>query len=232
MFRFFTSLMLIVFSLPTLAQENQTWFNYDEQNDVYSVMGDSIYPGAFFQKVSLYSGIELRYEKSISEGLNLEFEQTNINELIRFIETEFSTLKAYSKNAENQEVLVSLTVLPKGQFQSSELLLALEPIREAIAHKQNSTPSQAQQVYVTRIQSLELKAQKKLAKMTESAMQRQEAQAKREKQRKEKKIAEKQRLAVELKELRRTSPELYERKLEVLAWKYPDLQEPLETPSP
>ncbi len=193
-------------------------------------MGSAIHPAALFQKISFHSGIELRYEKTLSEGLELDFEQASLDELFQFIDLNFSTLKAYSKTKDGKEVLTSLTVLPKGQFQSSELVLAFNPIKEAIAHKQKSTPTHAQKIYVTRIQQLEVKVQQHLDDMAQKAITREEKQTKRSIERKEQHQAERKALAKELREIKTADPEMYQRKVKIMSWKYPDLVNAIDNP--
>lgn len=210
-------------SVLSQPKENE-WFFKDEVKNLFSVKGQSIHPSAFFQKLSFYSGVEIRYEKSIHEGLDLNLESVTLEEVYRFIDSEFSTLKAYSKDANGKEFLVSLSILPKGQFQSSQLVLAYDPVSEAVDHKQKKTPESSHRVYVTRMEKLEVKVRRQLEKLASEKIENREKESERRKERESSLEREKLLLVEELRQLKNEDLAIYSRKLEILAWKYPDLE--------
>ena len=64
-------------------------------------------------------------------------------DIIRFLDKKFSTIKGYSNNKE----LLSIVILPKGQFQSTELIAAIDPIDEGISHKTGKTHQLAKEYH-------------------------------------------------------------------------------------
>ncbi len=230
MFRFLLITFLLILTSQVQAKIAQDWFKYNSEQNQYSIAGNALHPAAVFQKISLHSGIEIRYDKSLVSGMNLDIHDASFNEVLEFIDLKYSTLKAYSKNAHNQEVLTSLSILPKGQFQSGELLLALDPVTEAVAHKQQSTTPQAQQVYVTRIQQLELKVQKELSELADKEIERGERQEQRRQDHANRKQAKKNTLVKKLQEIKQTDPETYQRQLKIMSWKYPNLENDINKP--
>lgn len=215
----------ILFVLITFCSHSEAgdWFDYNAEDKLYTVVGNNLHPSALFQKVSFHSGVEIRYEKSIQEGMDIELKKVEIEKIIRFIDSEFSTLKSYQKNSEGHSVLTSLTILPKGKFQSSELVLALNPVKEAVAHKQGETPEKAQKVFVTRLESLEVKVRDQLEELAQQEIKRSETKKNKELEINKNKRAERKKVVEELRELKKTDVALYERKLKVYSWRYPNL---------
>ena len=213
-------LLLIAFCFHSEARD---WFDYDAKDKLYTVIGSDLHPSALFQKVSFHSGVEIRYEKSLQEGMDIELKQVEIEKIIRFIDSEFSTLKSYRKNSKGDSVLTSLTILPRGKFQSSELVLALNPVKEAVAHKKGETPEKAQKVFVTRLESLEIKVRDQLENLAQQEIKRSENKKTKELERNKNKRAERKQVVEELRELKKTDVALYERKLKVYSWRYPNL---------
>lgn len=228
MFRFIIVSFLYILTFNAEAQLNNNWFKYDDEKKHFSISGKSIHPAAFFQKISLYSGIEIHYEKTLSEGLDLDFKDANTKEILNYIDTKFSTLKSFTKNNRNQETLITLTILPKGDFQSTNLALALNPIREAVAHKQQTTPTNAQEVYITRTQKMDFKIQQNLEKMASKTIEKEEIQQQKRNIKKDKKSKDKKTLVKELRDLRVSNPAIYQRKLEIMSWKHPNLKDSVE----
>jgi hypothetical protein len=229
MLRYILVSCIYILTFNVEAQSNTNWFQYDSDKQQFSITGKAIHPAAFFKQIILHSGVEIHYEKYLSDGLNLDFEGSDINEIFNFIDTNFSTLKAFIKNNEDNEILTTLTILPKGNFQSSNLVLALNPIREAVAHKQQTTPLNAQEVYITRTQKMDLKIQQNLERMASKEIEHKEKQRQKRNIKKENTSSEKNALIKEFRELKVSNPEIYQRKIEIMSWKYPDLKDAIES---
>ncbi len=230
-FFLFSSLLHAVNNDADHRAQYKNWFtvNTSEQNQVqtYQLIGSNIHPAALMEKLSLYSGIEIRYDKSIKEGLDFNMSDATLDELFRLVETRYSTLKAYTKNTQNEDVLTSLTVLPKGQFQSSELVLALDPVQEAVAHKQKATNENAKRVYVTRMETLEVKVRKNLEALAEKNIEQSAKRKEFKDQQAKEKAERRQQVIADLRVWQQKDPEIYRRKLAIVAWQYPGLEKEL-----
>lgn len=219
----FTFLITLCQSLFGLTDSTE-WFEKIE-NGQYRVVGENINPVALFRKLSVHSGIEVRYEKTLYEGIELELDSVSIDGIIRHIDSNFSTLKSYLKDQNGKEILSSLTVLPKGQFQSTELVVAYDPVQETVDFKKGKFLRSAEKVYVTRMQSLEIEVRKQLEELAEREVKRDENNVKRIKERQYRDQEEKRELVSELKVLKSSDPDLYKHKLNVMAWRYPGIKD-------
>lgn len=218
-------LLIFIFAL-TFLQEGMAkdWFQYDGESNTYSIYGEDVRPAAFFQSLSWHSGIQVRYEKSLVEGLFLNFRSEKIENILRYIDKEYSTLKSYKKDSSGKSKLTEITILPKGQFKSDQLVLALDPIDEVVASKQGKRPLEAENVYVTRFESLEIKVKKHFNEMAENRIAQEEFIREKNNRRRSEYKDEKERLVLSMKELKEKDPSLYQHKLKVNSWKYPDLE--------
>jgi len=207
-------LLFIVFSITTHAQSQDPWFQYHSEKDTYSIDANNIHPAAFFKELSLSSGIEIQYDESIVKPINFYGKQVSQDAIFRFLEKEFSTLTTYKKDKDNKDVLTSLAVLPKGQFQSSKMVVAVDPVEEAIKYKKGEMNKKAMPTYVTRFDHLQKKIQQTIEKSAQQNMDREERrkqrmaekQARREERMKQKKL--------KLEELKEKDPELYEKQIQ------------------
>jgi len=206
------------------------WFsvNAHSQPETFALKGKNIHPAAFFKQLSLYSGVEIRYEKSIIQGLDFDMQDATQAELFRYVDAQFSTLKTYTKQHDGQDVLTALTILPKGLFQSSQLVLAVEPIAEAVAHKQQQTPATAQRVYVTRLEKLELTLRNQLEHMAQQEIDAQQHKQTLRQAQQTKHQQARDNAVADLRRWQQKDPEIYQRKLAILSARYPDIEQDLK----
>lgn len=203
-------IIFTLFSLLTSAQPISNWFEYHSDQDTYSIDATNIHPAAFFKELSLSSGIEIQYDESITKPINFYGKQVTQAAIFRFLEKEFSTLTKYKKNKHNEDVLTSLAVLPKGQFQSSKMIVAVDPVEEAINYKKGAMNKKAMPAYVTRFDHLKEKVKHAIDKSAENQISREERREQRmaeKKARKEERMKQKQ---LELEALKEKDPALYE----------------------
>lgn len=207
------SLILLIslsFSLTSLAQNNEHWFQYNDANQSYNINANNVHPAAFFKYLSLKSGIEIKFDKQMINPINYYANNAKQSHIIRFLEKEFSTLLTYKKSVEKkQDVLTGITILPKGHFQSDQMVLAVDPLEEATHIKDGSMPSSAQPVYLTRMQHLEQRVRENLEQQAERIVIKREKRLKRLSENKREKEQKRQELLAELAELRNTDPKLY-----------------------
>lgn len=224
MIRIYTCFILFfLFSSLSLASGNE-WFIKNTDSHSFNIKGEKVHPAEFFKKVSFFSGVEIKYEESLHKGLTLDFYHAELDDLFRYIDLEFSTLKSYSKDLSGKEVLTSLSILPKGQFQSSKLVIAYDPLEEAVAHKNKMTSAESSSTYVTRMESLEIKIREQLEYLAEKKIEEEKSDKIRRKERENSQKEKRKKLIAELRTMKSTDPEMYQRKLDVMSWRYPNLE--------
>ncbi|GAA6135384.1 hypothetical protein NBRC116188_21740 [Oceaniserpentilla sp. 4NH20-0058] len=203
-------LVLSLFSLVTHSQNNDTWFQYHSDKDTYTIDATNIQPAAFFKKLSLSSGIEIQFDASIVKPISFYGKQVPQDAIFRFLEKEFSTLTKYKKNKRNEDVLTSLAVLPKGQFQSNKMIVAVDPVTEAVNDKKGTMNKKAIPAYATRFHHLKEKVKHSTDKSAENQINHEERREQRiaeKRARREERMKQKQR---ELQALKEKDPALYE----------------------
>ncbi|NVK37597.1 MAG: hypothetical protein HWE18_06715 [Gammaproteobacteria bacterium] len=204
-------LFIFLFITSLNLQANEDWFQYQEHTQTYNVDAINIHPSAFFKYLSFYTGIGIQYDQSISTPINFYGKNTSQQQLIQFLESEFSTLLTYKKNKNNENILTNIAILPKGQFQSDNMVMAIDPVQEAITAKSDNMPTIARPVYQTRLESMEEKIRDQVERLAEKRIESREyRKQKMERIAAEKQTLKQQRLA-ELAELKVSDPKLYER---------------------
>lgn len=228
MTRIFLLTMLLVVSHSSFSLTNdKDWFQQVGDNK-FRVVGEKIHPAALFKKLSIYSGIEIKYEKALYRGLDINLVDAPLKELLRYVDSNFSTFKTYLRSSKGGEVLSQIVILPKGQSHSSQLISAYDPLEEAVAYKKGNSSNNAEKIYVTRMEHMELDKRHRLEEAAERQIKRENQLRAEIKSRREKKSLEKSQLIAELKELKSTDPELFNHKLAVMAWRYPGLQDDVD----
>lgn len=207
------SLILVIsvfFSIASLAQNDETWFQYNAENQSYNINATNVHPAAFFKYFSLKSGIEIQFDKQLVNPINYYAKQASQSHIIRFLEQEFSTLLKYKKDSTaKKERLTNITILPKGHYQSDNMVLAVDPIEEATYLKDGSMPRAAQPVYLTRMQHLEQRVRENLEKQAERVIAKREQRLARLEENKHNKEQRKAERLAQLEELKTKDPELY-----------------------
>lgn len=218
---------ILIISISLLAQGKTAWFVHDKNNNNYSIIGEDIRPSSFFYNLSLHSGIEIKYDTAIKDGMYLEFEEASLTDVLRHIENKFSTLKEYSKDSYGKEILISIAVLPKGKFSIENMIVAIDPIIEASMHKKGDISGRASNVYVTRMEKLEIKVRQQLEKLAQKNIDREEKLELKKQARINKREQDKKEAVAELKELKSKDQDAYAIRLKTLSWKYPDIEKSL-----
>lgn len=210
--RYLLLLITLQLSFFSYAQTNSTWFQYDPNNQTYYIDASNVHPAAFFKQFSLSSGIEIQFDRNITSPMDFYSKEAKQSQIINFLEKEFSTLLTFKKNKDHQEVLTHISILPKGQFQSSRMITAVDPIEEAIYQKTGKAPATAKPIYLTRMDHLETRVRENLERQTERTIKKQEARQQEILQSKQQKQTIKQARLAELETLKQTDPKLYSAK--------------------
>jgi len=206
--------VLSCISILAIAQTENTWFEYNSEKETYSIDANNIHPAAFFKELSLSSGIEIQYDESIIKPIHFYGKDVKQDTIFRFLEKEFSTLTKYKKNKDNQDVLTFLAVLPKGQFQSSKMILAVDPVEESMIFQKGQMNKKAIPTYVTRLDHLKEKVRQTIEKSAQHRMDKQERREKRLAEKQARREERKKQKRLEIEALKESDPELYERQMQ------------------
>ena len=216
------SLIFMTLFLISMNGHSQNWFVLDKKTQTYDIQKNNVTPAIFFEKVSLHTGIEIKFDKYIDEPLNLDFYKSNLNDLIVFLDKKYSTLKSYSK-VNNQETLISIAILPKGIFQSNSMVVAVNPINEAITHQNNESSESAKNIYLTRMEKMNYKVKEQIQRAASKSIKMKTHFQDLKKQRKiENDKAEKDKLE-DLAVLKQENPDLYKHRISIMSWRDPNI---------
>jgi uncharacterized protein YcbK (DUF882 family) len=216
------SLIFIAVFLVSMNSHCQSWFVFDKEAQTYDIQKNNVTPALFFEKVSLHTGIEIKFDKYIDEPLNLDFYKSNLNDLFDFLDKKYSTLKSYSK-INNQEQLISIAILPKGIFQSDSMVIAANPIQEAIIHQGNESSEPAKNIYLTRMEKMNNKVKEQIQRAANKAVKmKTHFQNLKRKRQTEKDKADKAKLA-ELATLKQENPDVYKHRISIMSWRDPKI---------
>jgi len=213
--------------LSSISHSDAEWFYHDKKNNTYSINGVDVRPSSLFRSLSLHSGLEIKYDSELKEGLSLQFKEARLKNVIRYIDSEFSTFKQFSTDQFGREILISISVLPKGKLSSSNMIIAVDPIYEATVHEKGSVSGDAANVYVTRMEKLETKVRQQLEKLAQKNIDREEKQELKKLVRIKNRDKDKKEAVAELKELKSIDQDAYAIRLKTLSWKYPDIEKSL-----
>ena len=200
----------------------QSWFEFDKHTQSYTIEKNNVLPAILFEKISLHSGIEIKFDKYIDEPINLDFYKSNIKDLINFFDKEYSTLKRYS-NINNQEKLISIAILPKGMFQSDNMIVAANPIREAIIHQGDESSEQAKNIYLTRTEKMDYKIKEQIQRAAQKSV-KMKTHLKKVKQ--ERKIQQDKKYQDKLSNLailKKENPDVYKHRISIMSWSDPKI---------
>jgi hypothetical protein len=209
----------ILFSITSQAQLNESWFQYNKIENTYTIDAEKIHPSAFFRHFSLSSGIEIKYDKSISKSIGFYSNNGSQSEIISYLKKEFSTLITYKKNKDNKDLLTSISILPKGKFESSHMIVAVKPVEEVINLKENKISDSAMPIYLTRMEHLETRVRKTLERQAEHTIKNRDERYKRLQERSHKRKEYKNRKFAELERMKKTDPKLYNIQKSILNFK-------------
>jgi len=214
--RYLLVLIGLHLSFFSIAQPQYDWFQYNNEKQTYSIDAHNIHPAAFLKQFSLYSGIEIEYDKHIYSPITYYSKDVKQANVIDFLEKEFSTLLTFKKNTDNQDVLTLISILPKGEFQSSDMVMALDPVEEVILFKQGKTPASTRSVYLTRLEHLERRVRESLERQAERTIKKREDRQQRLANIKKQTVDRKNKQLTQIAELKATDPALYARQKEIL----------------
>lgn len=212
------STLLFMLFIISMNGQCQNWFNFDKATQTYTIEKNNVAPALLFEKFSLHSGIEVRFDKFIDEPLHLDFYKSPQSDLIQFFDKTYSTLKSYSK-IKSQDVLTSIAILPKGIFQSDSMVVAIHPVQEAIIHQADESSEAAKNIYLTRIEKMNYKVKEQIQRAASTAIKMKESKAKFKKERQLERDKIKQEEINQLAKLKNEDPELYKHRISVLSWR-------------
>jgi hypothetical protein len=215
---------LLIFTLSLLlsfSALSQPIFEYNLQADRYHIDADKMAIGHFLQSFARYSGLEVQYDKKMNSTIAFADKSAREKDIIRFLDKQFSTIKSYSNNKE----LLSIVILPKGQFQSSTLIAAIDPIEEGISHKTGNTNQVAKERYRERLLQLDEKVRIQQEQRVDQRLKQKEQEELRAQQHKKSEQKEEQVLISKLKNLQDKHPEYYQHLLEINQNRFPELEQ-------
>jgi len=213
------SLLYIFISQSCLAS-NSTAITFDAISQNYQLSQDSIQAHELLSFVGLTSGLEIRFAPSLAQETYQLPKRLTESELLRWLANTFSTVQHYNQ----QQQLISLTILPKGQYQSESLILANDPINEGKAHKLEQTNETAKGRFQLRLKEFDQQLQARIEQQIERSIEREEKIKSRTKQRDQQKAEKQTVLANKLRSLKSSDPELYARMLEINQGRYLGLE--------
>lgn len=214
-----TTLVLFSISTPICWAKQSANIEYSQANQHYLMPESGVFGSALFAFLGLHSGLEIRFSPSLSEQKFILPASLNEAEIIRWLSHNLSTVQGFNR----QQQLISLTLLPKGEYQSPELIFANDITQEGKAHQQGQTNSSAKARFQLRLQELDQAQQKQLKEQIEKNFDREQQAAARQQQRQQRKNQQLSLLVKQLQELRLEDPELYEHLLTINQNRFPAL---------
>ena len=205
---FFSSLIFAEDKIQYSSEKNQYLLNFEQMPISY-----------FLNKFSQYSGIGIEYDKRINDAIDMDDPAATEEQLVRWLETRYSTIKGVNEQGE----VLTLKIMPKGQFQSEFLIPAINPIEEGVYQADNTQNETSQNRYQQRFQRLEEKVRAHQQARIKSRLNKKAREEKKEQKRAEKEQEKRKQLEAELAEFKESDPELYQRMLEVNRHRYPGL---------
>jgi hypothetical protein len=212
-------LLYILISQSCLAN-NSSAIKFDVIGQNYQLSQESILAHELLSFVGLTSGLEIRFAPSLAQETYQLPKILTESELLRWLANTFSTVQHYNQ----QQQLISLTILPKGQYQSESLILANDPINEGKAHKLEQTNETAKERFQLRLKEFDQQLQTLLQQQIERSIEREAKIKSRAKQRDQQKAEKQTVLANKMRSLKSSDPELYARMLEINQARYPGLE--------
>lgn len=216
----FTLLFLSFLTQASQLDSQAQSIQYNASSQTYTLSADKITGHALLSFFGLQSGLGIRFSPSLSQQEYLLPTILSEQELIRWLKNNLSTVQGFNK----QQELISLTILPKGQFHSDELIFANDPVNEGQAHQLGQTSTSAKQRFKLRIKEFSQAQQQQLTRQIDRNIARDLETKAREKDRLAKRNAKQDTLVKQLKALKLEDPELYARILAVNKNRYPELE--------
>mgnify|MGYP006099440213 CR=1 FL=1 len=129
---------LIFIALISITQVRaDEFFQFYSENNTLTIHTENPPLINFLAEFSRKTKIEVRYDSSISENLHLPAMSLTVNQLIRTLDSQFSTIKTFN----DQGNLNSLDVLPLGDTRSGKLISVAEMLKSNNPKAQNTKNS-------------------------------------------------------------------------------------------
>lgn len=223
---------LLLFAISPLSWCN-TDIEYNDVSQTYRFPERLLSSAELFTFVSTHSGIRIFYAPSLVIPDLLTGANLSEDALMRFLDSQFSVIKTFNE----QKEIISLQILPTGQYQSDQLIQALETrenkalTHQEIANISDNTTELRQQV-------LKAKAQHQAA-LARHLEQQQEFN---DTEQNNKEVAKQARLAKELdlknkaiaklSQFKHTDKEIYDRLLRIYVTRYPNIESEVNDQDP
>lgn len=213
------TLVLLSLQAYQCFAEQSNNIQYHKPDERYLLPDQSITAHELFSFVGLQSGLEIRFSSALAQEELLLPKSMSEQDLLRWLAKNLSTVQGFNQQGE----LISLVILPKGQFQSNQLIFANDPTIEGKAHQLGQTNITAKQRFQLRVNELNQVQQNQLNQRIEKDLKREIQATSREQQRQARQSLIESSLVTQLKSLRDTDSELYDRLLGVNIKRFPDL---------
>ena len=214
-------LLLCLGLLISFSALSQPIYEFNPQSNRYHIEADNMALGHFLHSFARYSGIGVQYDRKMKAKIDFSHKSASEKDIIRFLDKQFSTVKKYSANKK----ILSIVILPKGQFQSEALIAAIDPIDEGLSYKTNEANPTARERYQERLlqldQSVRIQQERRIDKRLQQKQQEELRQQKYNKNQQE----EKEVLISKLKTMQDKHPEYYQHLLKVNQNRFPSLEQ-------
>lgn len=213
---FFLFSLISSFSYSSIAQPSEDWFIYKEADQTYTIDSKNIKPQILLHKLAEQSGIEILYDASLKDAIDIFVRNADIYRIVGDLQRNYSTMTKFRRNRKGEDILVKLTILPKDQYHSNNLIQAMQPLQEAISLRSGNMPDSAKSAYLTRLDHLEKKIRDTLTRQAEKIISKREQRNERRKTLADKRDEKRKKAFLELEALKDSDPELYEREKSIL----------------
>lgn len=193
---------------------------YDSIKQYYEFAEQAISGHQLFSFLGLQSGLEIRFAPSLGQQNYTLPNRLTEQELIRWLASNLSLVQGFNKD----QKLISLTLLPKGQLQSEQLIFANAPVSEGKSHQLGQTNTTAAQRFQLRVDELSQQEKFQLEQRIERNFEREKEASSRKAKRQARKDKEQQSLIDQLRASKISDPEMYARILELNKKRYPHLE--------
>lgn len=214
------SFALFIFGFQSCLANNASAIRFDALEQKYHLSDEKITAHQLLSFFGLTSGLEVRFAPSLAQQTYELPQKLTETELLRWLANTFSSIQTYNQ----QQQLISLTVLPKGQVQSESLILANDPVNEGKAHKLKQTNKTAKERFQLRLKEFDQQLQAQIKQQIERSIHREEKLQYQKEQQALRNAQEQSVLTDKLRRLKVHDPELYTRLLEINQGRYPDLE--------
>lgn len=203
-------------------------YKYDQKNDRYTMIGQ-FKTIMLLERLSFDSGIEIKLDADANKKIIVDLESVSEKEVITFFDQEYSTVKSYIKKDGLKE-LVSLTILPKGKYQSNELITIVRNSDIGFEYTENASGYNPKSIsrFQERIKRLELDQKKRYEKELKRKKDRVDRKSELHEKKRKKYEKEKKEVVEELKRLKSEDQLIYERTLNAYSIKFPNIKKQVE----